>query len=145
MAQRALIQQTIRIKKVIKKAQSKFGKASVIVPFNGKDEFLGLNDKVDENAFVEGKTYKVGIAVSKTGKRYIEEIVGEDTDVDSTPAPKTVTKTVDTKADSGLDRETRITLMNVGNIAGALVAGDLDRFEEAFDKVKTKYKKEGIL
>jgi hypothetical protein len=144
MAQKTLIHQTIKVKKVIKKAQSKFGKASVIVPFNGKDEFLGLNDSVDENAFTEGNSYKVGIAVSKTGKRYIEEIVddlGADTDF---VAPKAETKIIDTQ-EKPLDREVRITLMNVGNVAATLVAGDVDRFEEAFEKVKSVYKREGVL
>ena len=70
-----LIEQVVLVKRVIKKADSKFGKASIIVPFNGKDEFLGLNDGVDENLFVNGNTYKLGITVSKTGKRYVEEVI----------------------------------------------------------------------
>jgi len=147
MAQRTLIHQTIKVKKVLKKAQSKFGKASVIVPFNGKDEFLGLNDNVDENAFTEGHTYKVGIAVSKTGKRYIEDIV-EDLGAGDAPTQtvtKPTSKTTEAEVVSSLDRDTRITLMNVGNVAANLVAGDLDRFDEAFQTVKKVYKEEGVL
>ena len=60
MASTTIIKQKLTVKKVIGKAQSKFGKASLIVPMNGKDEFLGLNDGVDETAFEAGKTYDTG-------------------------------------------------------------------------------------
>jgi hypothetical protein len=146
MAQRALIQQTIKVKKVIKKAQSKFGKASVIVPFNGKDEFLGLNDRVDEDAFAEGKTYKVGIAVSKQGKRYIEEIVGEET-IEDAPPP---TKAVEPKADSGrkyVDNSAGQREGAIGHYASRLVVAfiSIGKIETEEEAVKSFHRiKEGI-
>lgn len=130
------------VKKVIGKAASKFGKASIIVPLNGKDEFLGLNDSVDEAAFEAGKTYDLELSISKTGKRYVNKILGADAEVVE-DAP--VSSTAKADAVQGLDRDTRITLMNVGNIASGLAAGDLGAFDAAFDHVKAKYKKEGIL
>ena len=141
MAQSTLIKQTLTVKKVISKAASKFGKASIIVPLNGKDEFLGLNDGVDETAFSEGSTYNLELSVSKTGKRYVNKILGEAT----VAAEPVVEATAEVKDAIVMDRDTRITLMNIGNIAGALAAGDLDSFSKAFDHVKAKYKEEGIL
>lgn len=147
MATTQTIQQKLLVKKVIKKANSKFGKASIIVPMNGKDEFLGLNDGVDENAFVDGKTYDLEIAISKTGKRYVNGIIAEDA---KSPAPA-VAKQPETKPESqpepkfALDRDTRITYMNVANVAAQLAAGDLDAFDKSFDHVEKKYKEKGVL
>jgi len=140
-----VITQTLKVKKVISKEKSKFGKASIIVPLNGKDEFLGVNDGVDENAIKEGATYKFEISISKTGKRYVNSIVSEEGKAE--PAKVEVKKDAPVEAEvvHALDRETRITLMNVGNVAATLAAGDLDTFEKAFRAVKKLYKEEGVL
>lgn len=145
MTPATLIKQVLTIKKVITKAQSKFGKASIIVPLNGKDEFLGLNEKVDENAFGIGKTYELEISISKTGKRYVNAIVREVEGEKVEVKTNSVSKTTEPETKSGLDRETRITLMNVGNVAATLSAGDLDGFEKAFRVVKKVYQSEGVL
>lgn len=143
MGQATLLKQTLTVKKVITKAQSKFGKASIIVPLNGKDEFLGLNDGVDENSFEEGKSYDLELSISKTGKRYVNKILGVANGV---PAATTANHTADAPVVAhGLDRETRITLMNVGNIAGNLSAGDAEAFAKNFALVKGVYKAEGII
>lgn len=139
-----MIKQTLTVKKIIGKEQSKFGKASIIVPLNGKDEFLGLNDGVDEKAFVDGGTYELEISVSKTGKRYVNKVLGEGKAADVAVAPAVAPAHAGEKATT-LDREVRITLMNVGNIAGNLSAGDAEAFEKNFDLVKAKYKAEGII
>ena len=136
-----VIKQTVLVKKVITKTQSKFGKASIVVPLNGKDEFLGLNDGVDETAFTEGRSYEVEISISKTGKRYVNRIISA---VEG-GATTTQTATAPVAAVPTLDRDTRITLMNVGNIAGTLSTGDADAFTKNFDLVKAKYKEEGVL
>jgi len=145
MTQATLIQQTVVVKKVIPAAQSKFGKASIIVPSNGKDEFLGLNEGVDEAAFVDGGTYHVEISVSKTGKRYVNKILNA-IEADGSPQPAaTTTHTANGNVVNKLDRDTRITLMNVGNIASNLSAGFPDGFSKTFNMVREKYKQEGIL
>lgn len=143
MAATTLIRQTLTVKRVFTKEGSRFGKASILVPLNGKDEFLGLNDGVDENAFKDGGTYDLEISISKTGRRYVNKVLGA---VAGEAAP-----TVDTHAapvpsvTAGLDRETRISLMNIGNIAGHLSAGDATAFIENFKLVKAHYKEEGII
>lgn len=142
MAQTTLIKQTLTVKKVIGKAASKFGKASIIVPLNGKDEFLGLNDAVDEKAFVEGKTYELELSVSKTGKRYVNKVLGTASDK---PAVAPVSHTADAAVAPALDREVRITKLNIGNIAGTLSTGDPAGFAAAYDIVKAKYEAEGLL
>lgn len=142
MVQSTLIKQTLTVKKVISKEQSKFGKASIIVPVNGKDEFLGLNDGVDSSAFKEGETYEVEISVSKTGKRYINQVLGHATAV---PSASNTDSTADAPSAVGLDRDTRITLMNIGNIAGSISVGDPASFKANYALVKEVYKAEGIL
>lgn len=145
MANNQLIKQTVTVKKVLGKAASKYGKASIIVPVNGKDEFLGLNDGVDENSFEAGKTYDIGVSVSKTGKRYVAEFIGESGSTAAAPVEATHTGGANTIATAGLDREVRITYMNIANVAASLVAGDIDAFDKAFDKVVAKYKELGVL
>jgi len=149
MAQGTLIKQTLTVKKIIKAADSRYGKASIIVPLNGKDEFLGLNDGVDENAFVDGGTYDLELSVSKTGKRYVNKVVGTATEEVVAKAPKAkagkVSHTAGAEVVAGLDRDQRITLMNVGNIAGNLSAGDAGTFAANFAIVKEVYKAEGII
>jgi len=147
MASTTIIKQKLTVKKVIGKAQSKFGKASLIVPMNGKDEFLGLNDGVDETAFEAGKTYELELAISKTGKRYVRGIISQDATVAEAPKPAPAKKeeAVETEVVQALDRDTRITLMNIGNVAANLAAGDLDNFGKAFRAVKKLYKEEGVL
>ena len=134
--------QALKVKKVLPKAQSKYKKAAIIVPLNGKDEFLGLNEGVDESALKEGVIYEFEISVSKTGKRYVNKVLGEVSGASDTSHSTTA---VDSTPTSSLDRDTQITLMNVGKVAGSLAAGDVEAFDKVFDHVKAKYQKEGIL
>lgn len=143
MSQTQLIRQTVTVKGVFPKATSKYKKASILVPANGKDEYLGLNEEVNENLFQVGKTYEIGVSVAKSGKRYVSEFIGE---VGTTPAKEAAhSPTATVHTDAGLDRDTRITYMNVANVAATLIAGNIKEFDNAFDTIVKKYKELGVL
>lgn len=77
MAKSTLIKDTITVDGVITAEQSKFGKGSIIITFNGNKEYLNFNDGVSEADFEVGKTYSVELSVSDKGKRYLNKVFGE--------------------------------------------------------------------
>jgi hypothetical protein len=49
--------------------------------------WYGVNDPLTPSHFAPGQSYKVAISVSKTGKKYIKEVVGVTEASPSSPAP----------------------------------------------------------
>jgi hypothetical protein len=56
--------------------------------------WYGVNDPLTPSHFAPGQSYKVAISVSKTGKKYIKEVVGVS---EAPAAPAPVTPKVDTE------------------------------------------------
>lgn len=84
MGTSTLVNDTVTVKRFIPAEKSKYGKASIIVTFNGKDEFIDFNKGVD--AVLEaGKTYSVELSISEKGKRYLNKVLGPNP---ATAAPK---------------------------------------------------------
>lgn len=77
MAKTTLVKDVITIEGIIPAAKSKFGKGSVVVKFNGRDEYLNFNEGVSEAAFEKGSTYEVELSISEKGKRYLNKVFGK--------------------------------------------------------------------
>lgn len=149
MATGTVMQKTFVIEGV--NLKPRYGKFALFVKDGGVDTWLNTTDKIDFDGseIDKGGTYTFEIYKTDAGKMYVNKVLDTDGNEVKAAAPAKTARRTTTKAavaaDSGLDRDARITLMNVGNIAGALSAGDSAAFNANFDLVKAKYKEEGII
>jgi len=97
---------------------------------------------LDMKVFQKDGSYEVEREILENGKAgNIIKVVGFDDAV----TPEGVSKTSNGDHKIVLDRDTRITLMNVANVAATLANGDIAKFDAAFEHVELKYRKKGVL